>query len=91
MMIRELCVALGTAERTLYLGFRECFGRSPLTYLKGLWLEAAHRDLRRSRAATTVTTTAAKWGFFQFGELPFQTLRSAMRTDRQTAGTGDIR
>jgi AraC-like DNA-binding protein len=88
MTVRELCEVLGTAERTLYLGFRECFGMSPMAYIRKLRLEAVHRDLCRSRAATTVTDTATKWGFFQFGEfaaayraqfgeLPSQTLRGA--------------
>jgi AraC family ethanolamine operon transcriptional activator len=88
MTVRELCAALRVPERTLYLGFRECFGTSPMAYLKGLRLEAVHRDLRRAGSSATVTDTATKWGFFQFGEfaaayraqfgeLPSQTLRSA--------------
>jgi AraC family ethanolamine operon transcriptional activator len=96
MTVRELCETLGTAERTLYLGFRECFGMSPMAYVKGLRLEAVHRDLRRSPAATTVTDTATRWGFFQFGEfaaayrtqfgeLPSQTLRGARAADAPPA------
>jgi AraC family transcriptional regulator, ethanolamine operon transcriptional activator len=99
MTIRELCETLGSAERTLYLGFRECFGMSPMAYFKGLRLEAVHRDLRRSRASTTVTDTATKWGFFQFGEfaaayraqfgeLPSQTLRGAAHVDAPCVDQG---
>jgi AraC family ethanolamine operon transcriptional activator len=107
MTVGELCGTLGTAERTLYLGFRECFGMSPMAYLKGLRLAAVHRDLRRSRAATTVTEVATRWGFFQFGEfaaayraqfgeLPSQTLRvartgDARRVDRGAACAGALR
>jgi AraC family ethanolamine operon transcriptional activator len=107
MTVGELCGTLGTAERTLYLGFRECFGMSPMAYLKGLRLAAVHRDLRRSRAATTVTEVATRWGFFQFGEfaaayraqfgeLPSQTLRvartgDAPRVDRGAACAGALR
>jgi AraC family transcriptional regulator, ethanolamine operon transcriptional activator len=28
--VRELCQALGVAQRTFHLGFRECCGRSPM-------------------------------------------------------------
>ena len=102
MTIRKLGQALGIAERTLSLGFRKCCGRSPMAYLKGLRQEAVYRDLRRSPAATTVTDTASRWGFFQFGEfaaahraqfgeLPSQTLRGASQAARVAACTGSVR
>ena len=59
-----------------------------MAFLELLRLTGARRDLRRPGAATTVTETATRWGFFhfgefaaayrrQFGELPSDTLRRA--------------
>jgi AraC family ethanolamine operon transcriptional activator len=84
--LSELCEWLGASERTLHLGFRECFGLSPKAYLKWLRLNQVRRALRQAQSAVTVTQIAADWGFFHFGrlahdyydmfgELPSQTLR----------------
>jgi AraC-like DNA-binding protein len=86
--VRGLGQAFGVAPRIFSLGFRACFGWSPMAYPKGLRLEAAHDDRRRSRAATTLTDAATRWRCFPFGafaaayralfgELPSPTRRGA--------------
>jgi len=85
--IFDLCDAVGAAERTLHLAFREEFGTSPKAYLKMLRLNGARRDLRNARGQN-VTDIAMKWDFLHFGwfshdyrsmfgESPSATLRHA--------------
>jgi AraC family ethanolamine operon transcriptional activator len=86
MTITDICAAVGACERTLHLGFRECFGVTPKKFLKLLRLNAARRNLLRPEVDTTVTGVALRWGFFHlahfaadyaqlFAEPPSQTLR----------------
>lgn len=87
--IAELCEITGINQRTLFLGFHERYGLSPIAYLKLLRLNAARRELLRATrgdSAVSVTRSATKWGFFHlgrfameyralFGESPQQTLK----------------
>lgn len=85
--IRDLCAAVGAAERTIELGFQEVFGLSPKRYLTVMRLNAARRELRRRRPEeASVTAIAVRWGFLHlgrfaaqyrrmFGESPSETLR----------------
>jgi AraC family ethanolamine operon transcriptional activator len=66
--IHDLCRATGAAERTLHQAFRDYFGLPPMAFLKLTRLTGVRRDLRRLGAATPVTDTATRWGFFHFGE-----------------------
>jgi len=87
LSIIDLCRAVGAAERTLHLAFREEFGTSPKAYFKMLRLNGARRDLLRSNGQN-VTDIAIKWDFLHFGwfshdyrsmfgESPSTTLRHA--------------
>jgi AraC-like DNA-binding protein len=64
MTIVDICRAVRAAERTLHLGFRECFGMTPKKFLKLLRLNADRRSLQRPEAGTTVTDVALRWVFF---------------------------
>jgi AraC family ethanolamine operon transcriptional activator len=88
--IHELCAAVGAAERTLHLGFREYFGLPPMAYLKMLRLNEAHRALRLPEPNASVTGIAMRCGFTHLGEFaaayrrlyqvsPSQTLRDAIQ------------
>jgi AraC family ethanolamine operon transcriptional activator len=66
--IAELCLELGVPKRTLMLGFSDSFGIPPLAFHRRLRLNAARRDLVRSRPGeTSVTEVALRWGFDHFG------------------------
>jgi AraC family ethanolamine operon transcriptional activator len=91
MTITDICTAVGTTERTLHLGFRECFDTTPKKFLKLLRLNAARRELQHPENDTCVTTVALRWGFFHlarfaaeyrglFGESPSHTLRRVLGT-----------
>ena len=88
MTIKDICKAVGAAERTLHLGFRECFGTTPKRFLKTLRLNATRRDLQHPDHQTTVTDVALRWGLVHlarfagdyrklFLESPSETLRRA--------------
>jgi AraC family ethanolamine operon transcriptional activator len=89
--ITELCIAVGTRERTLHLSCVEAFGRPPATLLTELRLNATHRALSRPAQEANVTAVATQYGFThlgrfssvyrrQFGELPSTTVAKARLT-----------
>lgn len=76
----------GVSARALFDGFRRFRGTSPIAFAKAIRLQHAHADLLQAGPGDTVTSIAAKWGFFQFGrfsgqykkmfgQLPSETLR----------------
>ena len=85
--LAEICTAIGASERTLRTGCHEYFGMGPMRYL---WLRRMHLTRRAllgaDMQATTVTTVATDYGFWElgrfsvdyrmlFGELPSASLR----------------
>lgn len=84
--IEEIAAAAYVSVRGLQYAFRRQLGVTPLTYLRGVRLDAAHAELRASDpATTTVREIALRWGFAHlgrfsavysetYGELPSRTL-----------------
>lgn len=87
LYVTDLCEAAGVSERTLQYAFKEMMGMTPIAYLTRLRLHRVRHALRTAtRASTTVTAEALRWGFWHFGdfsraykdcfgELPSDTLR----------------
>lgn len=85
--IQDLCGKLYVSQRTLRYAFQECFGMSPMAYLKAQRLKQVRRQLKEaSHNQTTVTDVAIQCGFWHmgqfaqdyrkmFGECPSETLR----------------
>jgi len=84
LSISELCLATGTTERTLHLGFKERLGISPGAFIRIMRLNEIRQELRLSNSNKSVTEVAVNWGFYHlgrfaeqysqmFGELPSQT------------------
>lgn len=71
--LRELADSANVSERTIRNIFRDQYGVSPRRYL---WLHRMHQvraALRSSeRGCTTVTATAARFGFWHFGRFAAQ-------------------
>jgi AraC-like DNA-binding protein len=68
LFIPELCKAIGVSERTLRMCCQEQLGVSPKQYLILRRMHLVRRGLRESApTATTVTETATRYGFWQFG------------------------
>jgi AraC-like DNA-binding protein len=76
----------GVSARTLFAGFKQFRGTSPMKYLRDVRLQRVRLDLEKAPPGLTVTDVAMKWGFFQlgrfaveyrktFGESPSSTLR----------------
>lgn len=83
------CIAenAGVSVRSLYLGFRDFLGTSPMQYLRDYRLEKARADLTNPSSAS-IAGVAHRWGFThmgrfsaeykrKFGESPSETLRRA--------------
>lgn len=77
----------GVTPRALQAAFRQHYGTTPMSYLRRVRLERAHRDLQTaSPGQESVTTVAYRWGFSSpsrfaayyrgaYGVLPNRTLR----------------
>lgn len=85
LSIEQLAEYAQVSVRTLFAGFREFTGTSPMAYLRDVRMERVHAELRASHEAS-VTDVAMKWGFAhlgrfsqeyrkRYGELPSATLR----------------
>ncbi len=87
--LTELTEAVGVSARTLQMQFLNHLGRTPSQYVRDLRLRQAREDLLHPRRAeTSVTDTAAAWGFYNlgrfsslyksaYGESPSETLRKS--------------
>lgn len=65
--MESLAAHVGVSGRTLYEGFRNFLGVSPMRYLRDLRMERARADLLDPTRPASVTTIATHWGFFQLG------------------------
>ena len=84
--IEELARVSQTSVRSLFAGFKQYRGISPMKYLRDVRLDKARSALLDALPSTSVTEVANRWGFVQlgrfaaayqqrFGELPSETLR----------------
>jgi transcriptional regulator GlxA family with amidase domain len=84
----DIAAAAGIGVRAVQLAFKQHLGVTPMTYVRQVRLERAHRDLQVADAHSggTVKTIAARWGFAKperfaalyrksYGVLPSSTLR----------------
>ena len=82
--IAQLCAYAGVPKRTLFQGFCELYGLTPMQYLRLLRLADVRRDLLASGRAASITEIALDHGFSHlgrfsaeyravYGELPAQT------------------
>jgi AraC-like DNA-binding protein len=89
LTVEDIAEAVGTSVRALQAGFRRHTGDSPMTYLRGVRLEAVHRALRDADPTNgvSVTDVALANGFShlgrfaqayrdRFGVAPSETLRA---------------
>jgi AraC family ethanolamine operon transcriptional activator len=84
--VLDLCQRLHVSQRTLQNCFLAVIGKSPMSYLKAVRLNAVHRELGSPYSVfRTVQDAAMAWGFWHmgqfahdylahFGTLPSQTL-----------------
>lgn len=89
LTIERLAEQAAVSASTLFAGFRNCHGVSPMAYVRQLRLERVRADLTAADGAPgiSVTDVATKWGFAhlgrfsvdykrQFGESPSASLRA---------------
>jgi AraC family transcriptional regulator, ethanolamine operon transcriptional activator len=67
--LSELCASAHAQARSLEYGFQEIFGLSPVSYIRTLRLNRAHRLLRsRDTAQRTITEIALDCGFWHLSQ-----------------------
>ncbi len=85
LTVEQLADQAGVSVRTLFSGFREFRGTSPMAFLREVRMQRVHESLRHEESES-VTDIALKWGFThlgrfsqeyrkRYGELPSATLR----------------
>jgi AraC-like DNA-binding protein len=83
--VEAIADATGVSARSIFKGFRDSRGCSPMEFVKSRRLERAHEMLRAAEPGVTVTGVALSCGFAntghfarnyrgRFGELPSETL-----------------
>ncbi len=98
--ITDICTAVGCNRRTLYHGFRERYGMSPLRYMTVLRLNEVRCRLSREPVYGRITKVAMDWGFFHlsrftsqysqlFQEKPSETVK-LYSAQRPPAGDPDL-
>lgn len=84
LSVEMLAEQAGVSVRTLFTGFKNYLGTTPMAYLRELRFEQAHLELVRNEHLT-VTDVAFKWGFTHLGRFSqeykrrFGTLPSSTR------------
>jgi len=86
--IDDICSAVHTSARALHNAFKQVYGIPPKSYQKALRLAAVRRDLLEGTAGATVSATAVKWGFFQFGYFAMDYRRMFGEGPRETLTRG---
>ncbi|MCY1542311.1 Helix-turn-helix domain protein [compost metagenome] len=74
----------GVSGRSLFSGFQQFLGVSPMRYLRDLRMERLRRDLLDPGQPRSVTELATRWGFFQLGRLATEYRRRYAETPRET-------
>ena len=86
--VADIATAAHVSMRAVQLAFRRHLGTTPMSYLRRVRLEHAHRELLAADPTrTTVTSVATRWGFASpsrftacyraaFGTLPSRTLQA---------------
>jgi AraC-like DNA-binding protein len=86
--IDDICSAVHASTRALHNAFKQVYGIPPKSYQKALRLAAVRQDLLQARAGTTVSATAVRWGFFQFGYFAMDFRRMFGEGPRETLRRG---
>jgi AraC family ethanolamine operon transcriptional activator len=94
LYVTDLCTAAGVSERSLEYAFKGIMGMTPVAYLTRVRLHRVRQALLAATpGSTTVSVEALNGGFWHFGEfsrayrvcfgeLPSETLRSAVAASR---------
>jgi len=67
LSLGDLAVVAGVSARTLQFSFRKHRRRSPMQFLRDARLDRVRAELLTPDNHTSVTATAAQWGFLHFG------------------------
>lgn len=67
LTLSRICESTNCRMRSLIYSFKGSFGLGPITYLKILRLNAAHRRLKEARDSTRIFDVAADFGFWHMG------------------------
>ena len=86
--IDDICAAVNASTRALHNAFKQVYGIPPKTYQKALRLAAVRQELLAGRPGTTVSETAVRWGFFQFGYFAMDYRRMFGEGPRETLCRG---
>ena len=90
LSVAAIAEEIGVSERSLFQGFQQFRGVTPMGRLKAMRLERVHADLMSAQPGkASVTDIAMKWGFShlghfaksykdRFGHSPNETLRNTM-------------
>jgi len=78
LTIEQLAAFAGVSASTLFAGFRNCHGMSPMAWVRQLRLERVRDELRgvAGKHPVSVTDVALKWGFAHLGRFAMEYKRA---------------
>ena len=82
--VETLAALTGVSGRSLYNGFQQFLGVSPMRYLRDMRMERVRDDLLDPRQPRSVTEIVTRWGFFQLGRFAIEYRRRYAETPRDT-------
>lgn len=82
--VETLAVISGVSGRSLYSGFQQFLGVSPMRYLRDVRMKRVREDLLDPRQPRSVTELVTRWGFFQLGRFAIEYRRRYAETPRET-------
>jgi AraC-like DNA-binding protein len=88
--LQRICEHANCRMRSLIYSFKDIFGVGPITYLKILRLNAAHRRLREAHEGARIFDVAAALGFWHMGHFSADYKRLFGTTASETAGRKPI-
>jgi AraC family ethanolamine operon transcriptional activator len=88
--LHRICDHANCRMRSLIYSFKDVFGVGPITYLKMLRLNAAHRRLREVQGTARIFDIAAALGFWHMGHFSADYKRLFGTTASETAGRKPI-
>ena len=83
LSVEQLAQVAGVSVRSLYSGFKEFLGVSPMHYLRDLRMERARTELLSGEAAS-VAGVALRWGFAHMGRFSNDYKARYLETPSQT-------
>ena len=83
--VADMAAVAGVSDRVLFKSFKDCYGTTPIQFLKRQRLESVHEALQAAdRQTTTVTQVATDYGFNHLGRFSGEYFKMFQESPKET-------